>query len=97
MSDLVAEFKAFDENNPHVYRLFVRFAKEAIARGRRNLSVALIVERIRWETMVTTQAPDGFKINNNFRAAYARKFEQDHPEFKGFFRTRHSQFDWGLS
>jgi hypothetical protein len=73
--------------NPHVYDLFKRFTFEAIDRGHRKLSAWLIVNRIRWETTVETMGGD-FKISNNFIAYYARLFMDEHPEYRGFFRTK---------
>ena len=73
--------------NPHVYELFKRFTMQAINRGHRNLSAWLIVNRIRWETSIETTGDD-FKISNDFIAYYSRLFMHDHPQYKGFFRTK---------
>jgi hypothetical protein len=73
--------------NPQVYDLFKRFTFEAIDRGHRKLSAWLIVNRIRWETTVETSSGD-FKISNNLIAYYARLFMDEHPEYRGFFRTK---------
>ncbi|OUV92777.1 MAG: hypothetical protein CBD09_00040 [Puniceicoccaceae bacterium TMED149] len=73
--------------NPQVYELFEKFSKEAIAKGHNNLSAWLIVNRIRWETMVETSGED-FKISNDFIAYYARLFMAYNPEHKGFFRIK---------
>lgn len=85
---LEREFWDFHEQNPHVYRLFDRFTRHALERGRTNFSVSVIVERIRWETTIETDTGDKFKINNNHRAYYARLWMRDNPEHYGFFRTR---------
>jgi hypothetical protein len=45
------------------------------------------VNRIRWETTVETLGGD-FKISNNFIAYYSRLFMDEHPEYRGFFRTK---------
>jgi hypothetical protein len=73
--------------NPEVYDLMVRYSTQLRMAGRKRLSIALITERVRWETAVKTTGDD-FKINNNFRALYARKIEQEHPEFEGMFVMR---------
>jgi hypothetical protein len=31
---------------------------------------------------------DGFKVNNNYTPYYARLYEAEHPELKGFFAKR---------
>jgi hypothetical protein len=73
--------------NPQVYELFERFTNEAINNGHTRLSAWLIVNRIRWETMVETKGDD-FKISNDFIAYYARLFMAYNPQHEGFFKTR---------
>lgn len=73
--------------NPHVYELFKQFTFEAIDKGHRRLSAWLITNRVRWETSVETNGDD-FKISNDFIAYYARLFMDEHPQFRGFFRTK---------
>lgn len=88
MKDLIAEFEKFDGENPRLWALFCRFCDQAITAGRRKLGVSLIIERIRWEVFITTKSDDDFKINNNHRAYYARKWLATHPEYPGFFEIR---------
>jgi hypothetical protein len=94
---IVARFREFDSANPGVWELFERFALQAIATGRRRLSASLITERIRWEIYVATVSDDGFKLNNDFRAFYARKFMKRHPEHPEIFATRSSAADEATS
>lgn len=94
MSRLQAEFEAFDRQNPRVWEYFILFAFQAIDRGRKHLSVALIVERIRWEIYLTTTSDDLFKINNNHRAYYARKWKRTFPNHASFFRIRRIASDY---
>jgi hypothetical protein len=84
---LKQKFELYDRMNPHVYQLFRRFAFEAIEAGKTVLSASLICERIRWEVEIVT-CGDQFKINNNYRAFYSRKFMQAYPGYAGIFRTR---------
>lgn len=80
-------FWKFHEENPHVYVLFDRFANEVVRAGRDVFSVSLIIERIRWYTNIETHGDD-FKINNNFRAYYARLWMKNNPQHNGLFRIR---------
>jgi len=80
------------KENPHVYELFERFSLQAIGSGRKNFSHWLIMNRIRWETAITTTG-DEFKIRNDFIAYYARLFMALHPEYDGFFRIREMKAD----
>ncbi len=85
-------FCSYHEANPQVYVEFRRITFETMAKGFKNYSANGIFELIRWHTGVTANG-DCFKVNNDYRAFYARLFEQDFPQHKGFFRTRKSKFD----
>jgi len=85
--DLVKAFRVFHRQNPAVYRLFNRFAREAVDSGRPYFGVAMIWERMRWYTLVETVG-DPIKLNNNHRAYYARLWMHENPQHAGFFRTR---------
>ena len=87
----IQEFAEFHTENPEVWRLFQDFTKQVVCSGHRKYAVASIVERIRWHTTVDTSGVD-FKINNNFRAYYARLFRLKHPELD-LFRNRVSAAD----
>lgn len=81
--------EAFHKKYPRVSILFVHFTKEIMARGYKHYSVNAIFERIRWETDVPdVHGKTQFKLSNNHRAWYARKFMETYPEHKGFFRIR---------
>jgi hypothetical protein len=73
--------------NPDVWRLFERFSLEAINMGHKRLSAWLIVNRIRWESMVVTTGND-YKITNDYIAFYARLFINKYPQYSGFFVTK---------
>lgn len=84
-----AAFEAFHEENPFVFALMRGYARNLLDAGNDKLSISLITERIRWDSAVRTHGDgNGFKINNNFSALYARKLEQECPEFAGKFITR---------
>ena len=81
------KFVEWHGRHPDVYNLFKRFTFEAIESGHQKLSAWFIINRIRWETSVVTDAGD-FKISNDKIGYYSRKFMKDYPEYEGFFRTR---------
>ena len=91
-NNLHEKFANFHAKNPAVWELFKRFTFEAINKGYDNFSVALVVERIRWESMVRTTDVD-FKISNSYKAFYARKFHEVFPKYDGIFRTKKSVAD----
>jgi len=79
----------FHKKNPKVYELFDRFTRELIHRGFHNYSVNAVFERIRWFTdQADTDGRTTFKLNNNYRAFYARAWMKKNPDHDGFFRTR---------
>lgn len=86
------KFLNYHNNNPKVYSMFERFSLQAAEAGWRNFGVGAIAERMRWETVIVSRG-DEFKINNSYRAFYARMFEENHPQYKGFFRKRRSVAD----
>lgn len=88
MTALERAFIEFDRDNPRIYQLLCRFADQALAAGRARLGISLLFERIRWEVYITTASNDEFKLNNNHRAYYARKWLREHPEHPEFFATR---------
>lgn len=91
MTQLEQDFDQFDAENPEVWNLFVRFALELIKAGRTRLSASLVIERIRWETAVATRSENGFKINNNYTAYYARKFNENFPDCGASFALRQTK------
>lgn len=80
-------FEQFDNNNPQIWDLFMRFTFDTILAGHKRFSADSILHRIRWETSVITNNSH-HKINNNFSADYARKFMSEFPQFKNFFEIR---------
>lgn len=90
--EMETKFQAYHKVNPQIYELFKRFTFEKINKGATHLGASAVAERIRWETGVSVEGDD-FKINNNYRAYYARLFMKDYPEHEGFFRLRVSKAD----
>ena len=82
------QVKAYHKEHPEVWRLFTMFTFQMIDSGKKNYSVSSIWERIRWHKDAGSDGETQFKINNNYRAFYARAFMEKYPLHKGFFRTR---------
>ena len=87
-SPLEEAFRRFDAENPEIYRLMCHFCDMALRAGRVRYSVNAIFERIRWHVEIDTRSEDPWKLNNNHRAFYARKWLAEHPETPRFFETR---------
>ncbi len=80
------DFKTYDKENQEIWEKFVEIAKEAKRKGFIRYSSKGIFEILRWQTKV--HGNDGWKVNNSYTADYARKLEETHKEFKGFFVKR---------
>lgn len=86
-SDIERAFKVFDTANPNVYRLLEAAALAAQRTGAPRIGIAKLVEDIRYNpTIATTSEP--FKLNNNFRALYARLLVHRHPSLQPLFVLR---------
>jgi hypothetical protein len=92
--DLLARrAQKFHEVNRHVFDKLVEIAREAKDSGLTHFGVAACFEQLRWTAMkVRKTKGDIYKLDNSFRAHYARMLNEL-PEFDGFFRTRRSGVD----
>lgn len=90
---MAQDFEAFHALNPEVFTALVNLAYEWVnSTGRRQLGIGALYERSRWELMIRTRDPD-YKLNNNFRAFYARLIMWHHPDLEGMFSLRASEAD----
>lgn len=78
---------AFDRANPEVYAELRRLALEAVRAGRRRLAIAQLVEVARWN-LETAARSDGYKLNNSYRAIWARRLMAEEPELADVFEVR---------
>ena len=87
------KFDAFHAANPHVYTTLVRLAREWVGRtGRHKLGIATLYERARWEIALNTSDAD-FRLNNDYRAYYARLIMAQERDLAGLFDLRTSKAD----
>jgi hypothetical protein len=82
------KFQQFHKEFPQVYLLFKKFALLLIEAGNKKLGSKMIIERIRWEYKTGSKDTEGFKINNNFTAHYARMFIKEYPQYGEYFEFR---------
>ena len=85
--DLRHEAHLWMAENPNVMKVFERFAIEAGRTGSK-FGISLLTERVRWDALVRTQSPDGYKINNNHRAYIARELIRRFPYLEELLRCR---------
>jgi len=82
-------FREFHKQNPSVYVMLLEYAKQAKRRGAKHMGIAMLWERLRWYVVVeSNDSASPYKLNNNYRAHYARLLEESEPDLRGFFTTR---------
>jgi hypothetical protein len=82
-------FQEYNEAHPEVYKTFEQMALALINKGVKHYGSKAIIEAIRYHTSVTEGRE--FKINNNITPLFARVFENNNPQHKGFFEKRASK------
>jgi hypothetical protein len=87
-TDLERRFVEFHGKNPEVYVQLVRLARILKARGHKRIGIAMLFEQLRWQYALKTTDLSGFKLNNNYRAYYARLIMEKNLDLVGFFETR---------
>ncbi len=91
--DMAAKFEEFHANNPLVYATLVRLARQWIATtGRHKIGIGALYERARWEIAIATSDAD-YRLNNNYRAWYARLIMHQERDLAGVFDLRASEAD----
>ncbi len=88
----VDKFNAYHEKYPTVYQKFKKLAFEAKKIGHTHFSARGLFQVMRYK-MGGNLKYDGFKYNNNYTPFYVRLFENEHPDFVGFFEKRKSKSD----
>lgn len=89
---LADRFEAFATANPAVEESIVAIARELRDKhGIERVGIALIFERLRWLYAIRTQG-DAYRLNNSFRAFYARRIMERHGDLAGFFEVRRQRF-----
>lgn len=90
---LEGAFRRFHQENPHVLRALVDAARELRDAGVTKTGIDLLFCRLRWVEAIRTRG-DLFRLNDHYRAFYARLLMHRHPELDGFFSLREQR---GLS
>lgn len=83
-----ARFITFHQGNPWVWEYFLKYTFEVVTAGFQHFSVDMIWQRLRWYVSMETTPRKAVKLNDHYRAYYARMFEAKFPQHAGFFRNR---------
>lgn len=82
-------FRAFHEQNPHVYAQLVAMCRQARAAGHQKVGIGMLWEVLRWQRMFqTNHSVEDYKLNNNHRSHYARLILEREPDLEGIFEIR---------
>lgn len=89
-----AMYEEFRRENPQVEAKLVMMARNLKSRGIRTYGIAALWEVLRYDWLMTTSDPNSqLKLNNNYKAFYARDIMKTHFDLDGFFTTRKAQAD----
>lgn len=81
------DFRKFHRENPDVYLELVKISRQLKDRGRNHYGIGALFEVIRFHRAIRTNDPV-FKLNNNYRALYARLIMDQEADLSDFFETR---------
>jgi hypothetical protein len=87
METLPQKFIDYHAKYPKVYEYYKGVIAQLINRGFKKYSSDGVLHIVRF-TKHDEIKKDGFKVNNNYTPYYARLYESEHPELKGFFAKR---------
>jgi hypothetical protein len=85
---IAAQFATFHAKNPWVYSRLRDMALAMRRAGVPQYGIGGLFETLRYEVLVGPRDAEGFKLNNNYRALYARELAKNEPELVGFFKFR---------
>lgn len=82
-------FREYHAKHPAVYAELVARARAIKARGFRHYSIDTIFSALRYDSdLARGRERDGFVLNNNHRAYYARLIHEQEADLRGFFELR---------
>jgi hypothetical protein len=88
---LIERAERFHALNPQVYRMACRVLRYMRDRGLPRFGIGAAWEILRFRYLETTG--DVYKLNNNYRAFYARRILEREPDLAGFLTTRDCPHD----
>jgi hypothetical protein len=89
MTDQIAiKFEEFHNKHPWVYEKLKLLAFELRNAGVKHYGIGGLFEILRYQASLTSNDEEGFKLNNNYRALYARMLAKNEPALRDFFSFR---------
>ena len=85
---LAESFRRFHHDNPEVYETLLMLARRwAKRRPGQDCGIGMLYEVARWTLSLRTEG-EPLKLNNNYRAFYARLLMENESDLNGIFHTR---------
>ena len=81
MEEMRAQCQAYHDKNPIVWELFVKYTQQMKDAGYKSYSAQAVIERLRWDSDLKQNSQQKFKINNNYTAFYARRYNKMYGDF----------------
>lgn len=81
-------FWRFHVAHPEVYRELAELARQAVDAGRERIGIAMLFEVVRWSRTIADDGAEDFRLNNDYRAHYARLLMERELGCAGLFETR---------
>lgn len=85
-----SEADAWIDANPQAWAYMTEQALLS-AHHRRRFGIGALCEHVRWHMFA--KGDEGFKLNNNHRAAFARRLIRENPEIEPYIKVRDSVTD----
>lgn len=85
---IAAQFADFHAQHPWVYDRLKDLALSLHRAGVDHYGISGLYETLRYQVVLGTKDEEGFKLNNNYRALYAREIAKREPELADFFKFR---------
>jgi hypothetical protein len=82
------KFIKFHEENPFVYQRLRELAIEWKEAGHDKIGIAMLYEVMRWTAGLKNKDIDGYTLNNNYKAYYARMLMFNESSLRGMFEVR---------
>jgi hypothetical protein len=87
------KFKEYHQRNPHVYDVFCKYALKAAKAGVKSTSGWLIINRMRWQSLVEEVVTDEYKLPNDYIGIYTRAFAKRYPKYDSLFSYKTTKRD----
>lgn len=85
---LEERFWEYHRKNPDIYDSLVALAREAKQSGKNKIGIKMLWEVLRWQRFLTTNDPEGYKLNNSYPSRYARLIMENEKDLEEIFDVR---------